>query len=239
MANLKRAAIIFDFDDTLVYSHEQFLLAEQTFITRLCELDLYDDGLLAMMRENDIANVQRAGYLAAVCFPQSFVQTYESYCAIYGRTADEQEKSQLMEMGWRPYLDPPRAIEGARELLNHLRVNAGDAWRLILYTQGEQEIQQQRLNLSGMADMFDAIKIVKKKNDAELQALLEEQQLEPSLSWYVGNSLRSDINPAIRAGLNAAHLTLANCWSYEDEEPCGFYHIISNLGQFMDLLETC
>jgi putative hydrolase of the HAD superfamily len=236
MAGLKRAGIIFDFDDTLIYSHEQFLLAEEVFVTRMKELGLFDEDLLSAVRARDIANVRRAGYMAAECFPLALAQTYESYCGKYGRKLDVSEKLLLLQLGWQPYKSPPREMAGARKLLKYLRPPEGGKRPLILFTQGEQEIQQQRLNLCNMADMFDAIKVVREKNDAALRALLEEQQLEPALTWYVGNSLRADINPAIRAGLKAVHLITAG-WSYEEAEPCGFYRSISHLEQFAALLQ--
>jgi putative hydrolase of the HAD superfamily len=235
MANLKRAGIIFDFDDTLVYFHEQFLLAERAFVARMTKLGLYDEDVLPTMREHDIDNVRRAGYLAAECFPLAFVQTYESYCGKYNRPPDANEKHQLLLLGRQPYISPPREMEGARELLRYLRLFEDGKRPLILFTQGEFAIQQGRLNSCGLASMFDAIKIVPEKDDATLQVLLQEQHLEPALSWYVGNSLRADINPAIRAGLNAVHLAKGG-WTYEDEEPCGFYHKISRLEQFAVLL---
>jgi len=237
MAGLKRAGIIFDFDDTLVYSHEQFLLAEKSFVTRMQELKLYDDDLLTNLRERDIANVRQAGYLAAECFPLAFLQTYESYCGKYNRIPNAGEMRMLLLLGWQPYINPPREMEGARELLEHLRSHESGKLHLILYTQGEPKIQQQRLNICGFFHYFDAVKIVREKNDDELQVLLQEQPLEPALTWYVGNSMRADINPAIRAGLKAVHLAV-NDWSYEEEEPCGFYHSISHLEEFAVLLKN-
>ncbi|MCL1905625.1 MAG: HAD family hydrolase [Clostridiales bacterium] len=235
MAGLKQGGIIFDFDDTLVYSHEQFLLAESSFAARMSELGLYDEALLPAARERDILNVRRVGYMAAECFPLALLQTYESYCGKYGRAPDANEMRLLLLLGWQPYVNPPREMEGGRELLEHLRSPEGGGRTLILFTQGEQEIQQQRLNLCNLAGMFDVVKVSREKNDAELMALLKEQNLEPAFTWYVGNSLLHDINPAIRAGLNAVHL-ITGGWSYEDEKPCGPYHSISNLGQFADIL---
>ena len=235
MAGLKRAGFIFDFDDTLVYSHEQFVLAEEAFVARMKVLGLYDEELLSAARARDISNVHKAGYMAAECFPLALVQTYESYCSKYNRPPDEYEKRLLFLLGQQPYTNRPRIMEGARDLLKHLRIKYGGNRLMILFTQGEQEIQEQRLIHSGFVNIFDVIKIVRQKNDAELQALLQEQQLEPALTWNVGNSLRADINPAIRAGLNAVHLTTAG-WSYENEEPCGVFHSIGHLWQFVDLL---
>ena len=236
MAELKRAGMIFDFDDTLVYAHEQFQLAEKQFALHMLELGLYDEKLLNAARERDIANVRRAGYLATDCFPTALVETYESYCAKYRRQPDAAVKRQLLLLGYQPYINPPRPLEGAKELLRQLRLSGWSKRSLILFTQGEQKIQRRRLRLSGLRGMFGVIEIVREKNDAALQALLKKQRLEPSLSWYVGNSLRHDINPAIRAGLNAVHLNTAG-WSYEDEEPGGFYHSISHLGQLTAILE--
>ena len=236
MAGLKRAGIIFDFDDTLVYTYEQYLLAEKAFTARMANLGLYDEDLLTAARERDICNVRQAGYMAANCFPLALTQTYESYCGKYDRAPDANEIRLLWQLGSQPNINPPRKMEGAKKLLIYLRSGMVGPRYLILFTQGEQEIQQHRLNLCGLAKMFDAIKIVQKKSDEELWSLLAEHQLEPAISWYVGNSLRDDINPAIRAGLNAVYLDKGG-WIYEREEPCGFYHSISHLEQFAALLQ--
>ncbi|MCL1975008.1 MAG: HAD family hydrolase [Firmicutes bacterium] len=236
MAELKRRGIIFDFDDTLVYFHEQFLLAEQAFIATMKELALYDDDLLISLGNQDIINIRKAGYLAAKCFPLAITQTYENYCRKYCRLPKAQELSMLSQLGWQPYLKQPREMEGAQQLIEHLRSLEYSDRLLILYTQGEAEIQQKRIVSCAFTSKFDIIKIVGEKNDANLQALLMDNNLQPSLTWYIGNSLRADINPAIRAGLKAVHIR-KNGWSYEEEEPYGFYYSISHLDQFADLLK--
>lgn len=235
MASLKRAGIIFDFDDTLVYSHEIFLGVQQRFCERMQQLELYDEELLADVEARDIANVSEAGFMAAECFPIALGQTYEDYCVKYGRAAETKEKESLIQLGWQVYQQAPREMEGAQGLLAQLR-QCGGGYRLLLFTQGERQIQHQRIVRSGFGDCFDAVKIVRHKNTAALETLLAEQSLDPSLSWYVGNSLRADINPAIEAGLSAVHLDV-QAWRYEHETPIGHYHSINKLEQFWDLLQ--
>jgi putative hydrolase of the HAD superfamily len=48
--------------------------------------------------------------------------------------------------------------------------------------------------------------------------MLEQFRLAPAESWMVGNSPRSDINPALAAGLNAVFIPHNDTWHMELEE---------------------
>ena len=232
---VKRAGIIFDFDDTLVYAHELFLAAQQEFCRHMQGMGIYDEKLMSVVEKLDIDNVRSVGYMAAECFPLALGQAYEVYCAKYGRTAKTDEKGFFIRLGWQPYELRPRVMEEAHTLLTDLMTQRYGNYRLLLFTQGDIKIQQKRVAESGLANYFHAIKIVPVKNAAALISLVEEQHIEPSLSWYVGNSLRNDINPAIEAGLHAVHFDI-DAWSYEHEPPCGSYHTIGGLEEFAVLL---
>lgn len=234
MESVKQPAIIFDFDDTLVSSHQLFVQAEQQFCQRMRELGLYDDDLLTYVQEQDIANVEALGYLAYDCFARALSQTYAAYCEKSGFSPLPKEQLRFEEMGHQPYLQRPAEMPGARELLERLQADYG-GYRRLLYTQGEKWLQQWRVNECGLAPYFHAVEIVRVKDTAALKKFLQEQQVEPKLSWYIGNSLRADINPAIAVGLGAVHLDI-NAWSYEHEEATGAYHTISELKQFIGLL---
>ena len=75
--------------------------------------------------------------------------------------------------------------------------------------------QNDKLQRSGLAEHFSAVKVLAEKNDAAYTHLLAEQGCEPESTWMIGNSPKSDINPALAVGMNAVfcRTTLPGYWS--------------------------
>ena len=76
--------------------------------------------------------------------------------------------------------------------------------------------QSGKIGRSGLKDYFSAIEIVAEKDAATYRALLEKYALVPGETWMVGNSPKSDINPALAAGLNAVFVPHAETWVLEN-----------------------
>jgi putative hydrolase of the HAD superfamily len=71
--------------------------------------------------------------------------------------------------------------------------------RLILMTKGDHAEQADKLARSGLAEHFTAVEIVAEKDPPTYHAVMERHQLAPHTSWMIGNSIKSDINPALHA----------------------------------------
>jgi putative hydrolase of the HAD superfamily len=82
--------------------------------------------------------------------------------------------------------------------------------RLALFTAGEAAVQASRLQAFGRTHHFEAVKVVDRKDRDAFAALVSELGIESSKAWMVGDSLRSDIHPAIEVGLRAIHIEAAN-----------------------------
>jgi putative hydrolase of the HAD superfamily len=89
---------------------------------------------------------------------------------------------------------------------------------LILFTKGHPEEQAYKIEVSGLAPHFRHTAIVKEKDAASFRALVAECGLALERTWMVGNSPRSDINPALEIGLGAVYIPHARTWSLETEE---------------------
>ncbi|MBI2475819.1 MAG: HAD hydrolase-like protein [Candidatus Taylorbacteria bacterium] len=87
---------------------------------------------------------------------------------------------------------------------------------LILYTQGPPRIQFEKIARSGLAEYFHALCVVKFKDDSSLRRLQHDFNFNPGEFILVGNSLRSDIEPAIKAGLKAIHFNNPNSWHIQN-----------------------
>lgn len=90
--------------------------------------------------------------------------------------------------------------------------------RLILMTKGNQAEQADKLARSGLDAYFGAVEIVAEKDPATYRAVIARHELTPHTSWMIGNSPKSDINPALAAGLHAVFLFHKDTWVLEHAE---------------------
>jgi putative hydrolase of the HAD superfamily len=90
--------------------------------------------------------------------------------------------------------------------------------RLILVTKGNLEEQHDKLERSGLRAHFSAIEVPREKNDEIYRELITRYELDPRNSWMIGNSPKSDINPALAAGLNAVFVAHDFTWVLEHAE---------------------
>jgi len=101
--------------------------------------------------------------------------------------------------------------------------------RLILMTKGNHAEQADKLARSGLAPHFSAVEIVAEKDPPTYHQVIARHELAPHTSWMVGNSPKSDINPALAAGLHAIFLFHQGTWVLEhaalDQAPEG-QHLI-------------
>ena len=85
---------------------------------------------------------------------------------------------------------------------------------LVLATKGDSDIQLRRIEQSGLAQHFHYAYVLPQKAPADYTRIVSEQNLSLDASWSVGNSIRSDINPAIEIGLSAVWIPRTT-WDYE------------------------
>jgi putative hydrolase of the HAD superfamily len=90
--------------------------------------------------------------------------------------------------------------------------------RLILMTKGSQAEQADKLARSGIAPYFTAVEIVAEKNPAAYEEVVARHQCAPHTTWMIGNSPKSDINPALAAGLHAVFIFHKDTWVLEHAE---------------------
>jgi putative hydrolase of the HAD superfamily len=105
-------------------------------------------------------------------------------------------------------------LPGVKESLAQLSLRH----ELILMTKGNQAEQADKLARSGLAPNFTAVEIVQEKDPAAYRAVMARHEAPPHSSWMIGNSPKSDINPALAAGLNAVFLFHKDTWVLEHAE---------------------
>ena len=87
---------------------------------------------------------------------------------------------------------------------------------LTIFTKGDHEEQRLKIDRSGLGRYFEHAAIVKEKNKAAYEDLAQQRKFHHRRTWMIGNSPKSDINPALAAGLNAVFVPHARTWSLEN-----------------------
>ena len=89
---------------------------------------------------------------------------------------------------------------------------------LTLFTKGHPDEQRLKIDRSGLGVHFAHTAIVKEKDATAYRALVVERGMDPERTWMIGNSPKSDVNPALEAGLNAVFVPHAHTWGLEQQE---------------------
>jgi putative hydrolase of the HAD superfamily len=110
---------------------------------------------------------------------------------------------------------PVEVMPGVPETLDYL---AARGHHLILMTKGSITEQSGKVERSGLKDFFAAVEIVVEKDRPTYCSVVEKYALNSERTWMVGNSPKSDVNPALAAGLNAVFVPHDQTWVLEHEE---------------------
>lgn len=110
--------------------------------------------------------------------------------------------------------EPIEFLPGALETLAYL----APRHRLFLLTKGDYAEQSRKVALSGITALFEQVHVLAEKNLAAYEARLQSLAVAPASCWMIGNSPKSDINPALAAGMNAVLIPHPHTWVLEHEE---------------------
>ncbi len=109
---------------------------------------------------------------------------------------------------------PVQLLPDVKEILNYLSTKH----RLVLVTKGEPHEQSGKVERSGLKPFFSAVEVVPEKDESTYTRVIAKHDLHQQHTWMVGNSPKSDINPALRAGINAVFVPHNDTWILEHEE---------------------
>lgn len=224
-------AIGFDADDTL-WRHEDFY--HQTEERLLAQLAEHGDPAELTLRllEIERRNLPLYGY-GVKAFTLSMI---EMAIEASGGRAPGALIEDILAAGRELLRHPIEVLPHVRETLAEL---AG-AYRLILITKGDLFDQERKLEESGLGDFFDAIEIVSDKKAATYTRLFTRHADGADRAMMVGNSLKSDVIPAIEAGGWGVHVPHAFTWAMERAEPplaAPRFRRLAHLGELIGLIE--
>jgi putative hydrolase of the HAD superfamily len=205
-----RQYLIVDADDTLWENNIYFERAFDEFTDFLAHSSMQPHEIRAALDEIELANARIHGY-GSKNFGRNLRECYRRLCE---REVCDRDLATVISFAERILECPMEVIEGVRETLEYLSTRHD----LALFTKGHPDEQKLKLDRSGLGVYFAHTAIVKEKDCAAYGKLVTECGLDPHRAWMIGNSPKSDINPALECGLNAVFVPHARTWTLEREE---------------------
>jgi len=222
-----RQFLLIDGDDTLWENNVYFEQAIEAFIDFLAHSSMSRDQVRAALDEIERMNVAVHGYGSA-SFTKNLRQTCER---LADRDLQPEDIEHVVQLGERIATQPMQLLPDVAETIRYL---AG-RHDLMLLTKGHPEEQRLKIERSGLEAFFSATAIVHEKDEETYREIVRERQLDPGRSWMIGNSPRSDINPALAAGLRAVFIPHEHTWRLEKEEVVSADGRLLTLQRFFEL----
>jgi len=214
-----------DADDTLWHNETVFRLTQDRF-ARLLAPHAERPVLERTLARIEARNLGLYGY-GVKGFTLSMIETAME---VAGDAAGPVVR-EILAAGREMLSHPVEPLPGVEETLGRL---AG-RYRLVLITKGDLLDQERKLAASGLGDLFAAVEIVSEKNAAVYARVFTRHGTGPDEAAMIGNSLRSDILPALEAGALAAHIPYPLTWAHELAEPPADH---PRFAQFTSIRET-
>ena len=223
--------VALDADDTLWHNEPLYTDRRERFRALLARYEpqgVLDDRLYA----TELRNLNHFGY-GVKGFVLSMIETA---IELTGGRIEAEDIGTIIGWGREMLAHPTELLEGVREAVEGL----AEAFRLILLTKGDLLDQQSKLARSGLGGLFKGIEIVSEKNAAVYRDVIARYGVDPASFVMVGNSLRSDILPAIEVGAHAVYVPYALSWVHERVSPEALasihYHQLAHIRELPALL---
>ena len=215
-----------DADDTLWHNETIFRLTQDRFRALMAQVAA-PDVLDARLAEIEGRNLRLYGY-GVKGFTLSMIETAMEL-------TDHQPPGRLitdiLAAGREMLVHPVEPLPGVEVALSEL----SNDFRLVLITKGDLLHQEQKLAASGLGDHFAAVEIVSEKDANTYARVFARHGTGAGEAVMCGNSLKSDVLPALEAGGWAAHVPYPVTWAHEMAEPPLNHSRFAELGSLSEL----
>ena len=220
----------FDADDTLWDCQSHFEAVEQHLYRLIAP---YCDDPAHELFLTESGNMADLGY-GCKAFTISIVETA---LRVGGDHLSSGELAELLSHSKSLLHLPATPLPGVEDTLERLQ-----AWpfRLVVFTKGELQDQENKLQRSGLGRYFSHVEITSNKTEREFQQLCEHLDILPSQLLMVGNSLKSDIAPALAVGCQAVYIPFHVTWQLEQHDHFEHQRMvqIDHFAQLLDIMNT-
>jgi len=202
--------LLIDADDTLWENNIYFERAIANFISFLNHHEYTADQVREVLNDVERECIVSHGY-GLHSFAHALVQTFE-HLSVEPLTPALHET--ISGFAHTIAEHPMEIIRNVPETLQYL----SERHHLILMTKGAFAEQTGKIERSGLKPYFAAVEIVPEKDVPTYRTIISKYELPVDSTWMVGNSPKSDINPALAAGINAVFVPHGNTWILEHDE---------------------
>ena len=222
--------LVFDADDTLWENNIYFERAIAEFVALLNHSALTPPEVREVLDRIERTTIGVKGN-GAESFAHSLSETFRELAE---GDVTEEDVARVQALGKRILTQEKELLPDVESTLAEL----GKRHTMAILTKGNLEEQHLKVERSGLITYFAHVDIVDEKNLETYARLTRSHGWNPATTWMIGNSPKSDINPALAAGLNAVYIHHSATWSLEHqdiEEPDDPARFMT-LHRFADLL---
>ncbi len=202
--------LLIDADDTLWENNIYFERAIGRFISFLNHREYSPAQVREVLNDVERDSIVKHGY-GLHSFAHSLVATFEKL-SVEPITPELHER--IHSFAHQISEHPVEILPGVPETLTYL----AERHHVILMTKGNAVEQSGKVERSGLKEYFAAVEIVPEKDEQTYRSAISKYALQQECTWMVGNSPKSDINPALAAGLHAVFVPHGDTWILEHED---------------------
>ncbi len=229
LARYSQQTLLIDADDTLWENNIYFERAIASFISFLDHKVHTAEQVRQHLNRCERATIAAHGY-GVQSFRRSLVDCFEQ---LTESTVTAERHAQIVSFAEAITSNEIELLPGVAATLEEL----AKRHRLIMVTKGNEIEQTDKLERSGLRALFSAVEVLAEKHEAAYRGVVATHQCGVGATWMIGNSPKSDINPALAAGLNAVFIPHDFTWVLEHEvvdHPGGSGRLME-LGGFREL----
>jgi putative hydrolase of the HAD superfamily len=204
------ATLIFDADDTLWENNIYFERAIEEYVALLAPVAPDQREVERVLSEVEHEYIPLRGYGT-----RNFIDSlHETFRRFHSGTDGREFSLAIEAIGERLLRHPVEPMPGVATTLATLQ----ERHRLLCFTKGDREEQANKLERSALRVFFERIEVAEEKDVAAYQNLVRRHGLDPESTAMIGNSPRSDVLPALAAGLWAVFIPHPHTWKREEEK---------------------
>jgi putative hydrolase of the HAD superfamily len=228
--------VILDLDDTLVDTSDVYYLVREKFLQQMIGLGFRRSEILETFERIETKNIRLLGIFPNR-YAQSMTESYGKLCAKKGIEPFKKLEKLIQKIGSTVGKTVPKPLPGAISLMRWLYENRF----VVLVTRGVTHHQRMKIDSTGLQRYIHKCFIVQRKTASVLKSIAKKLGRDIQSAWVVGDSIRSDINPGIRAGARCILYEYRHkkyYWRQEyGEEPAGEYFLAKTLADVRQIIE--
>jgi len=229
--------VILDLDDTLVDTSDVYYMARETFLEQMVSLRFPRIQVLETFERIETKNINQLGIFPER-YSQSMIEAYHLLCAKRKIQPPKKMEELIRKTGRIVIQTVPKPLPGAFPLLRWLNSH----YFVVLVSRGDNYYQRKKVKATRLDPYFDRLFIVQEKSSSTLKKIARSLGRDIGSSWVIGDSIKSDVNPGIKAGARCILYEYRHkryYWRQEyGEEPEGEYFLAKKLTDITEIIRS-